>query len=123
MALFQDLTVQSLLASGNTLWLELDFSASVSDPFDFFVAELEDTTGGLLTLDISSGSIDITAWAGMAAGIVFYLQDDDFQTGDFLTIDNIRITQHEASVPEPASLFLLLGAGLGLIASQRKFKA
>ena len=122
-ALFQDFTVQSLLASGNTLWLELDFSASVSGPFDFFVAELEDTTGGLLTLDISSGSIDITAWAGMAAGIVFYLQDDDFQTGDFLTIDNIRITQHEASVPEPTSLFLLLGAGLGLIASQRKFKA
>ena len=124
-ALFQDFTVQSLLASGNTLWLDLDFSASVSDPFDLVIGELENPTGPLLSLDLTlgGGPIDITAWAGIDAGIVFYLEDGDFFTGDFLTIDNISITQRTAAVPEPASLMLLLGAGLGLLASQRKRRA
>lgn len=120
--LFQDFTVQDLIAPGNSLWLELDFSATVSDPFDFFVAELVNLGGTLSTLDIGSGSVDITAWAGQSAEILFYLEDVDLVTGDFLTIDNIRITQHAASVPEPGSLMLLLGAGLGLCASQRKRK-
>jgi len=126
--LFQEFTVQDLASPGNTLWLSLDFSASINDAFDFVVAELVDTAGGLLTLDLSSGGpIDITAWAGIAAEILFLVEDGidpvtgGFgKTGDFLTIDNISITQRTAAVPEPTSLMLLLGAGLGLVASQRK---
>lgn len=118
--LFQDFTVQSLLAPGNSLSLDLDFSASVTDPFDFFVAELVDLGGALATVDISAGPIDITAWAGQTAQILFYLEDGDLLAQDSLTIDNISITQHAASVPEPGSLLLLLGAGLALCASQRK---
>ncbi|MBQ0719506.1 MAG: PEP-CTERM sorting domain-containing protein [Gammaproteobacteria bacterium] len=121
-ALFQDFTVQSLLDPNNSLWLELDFSASGSSIADLVVAEFVDTNNVLATLDISGGSVDITAWAGQAAEILFLIEDVDFSTGDFLSIDNIRITQHAASVPEPGSLMLLLGAGLGLVASKRKFK-
>jgi hypothetical protein len=123
-ALFQDFTVQSLLAPANTLWLELDFSSSVSAPFsDFVVAELVDLGGSLATLDISGGSVDITSWAGLNAEILFLVEDGDFGTGDFLTIDNIRITQHAASVPEPGSLALFLSAGLALLARRRLFKS
>jgi len=121
--LFQDFTVQSLLAPGNTLSLDLDFSAATTNPFDFVVAELVDLGGALATIDISTGPIDITAWAGQSAQILFYLEDGDFLARDSLTIDNISITQSEASVPEPASLLLFLGAGLGLAATRQKRKA
>ncbi len=121
--LFQDFTVQSLLNPANTLWLELDFSSSVSAPFsDFVVAELVDLGGSLATLDISGGSVDITSWAGLNAEILFLVEDGDFDTGDFLTIDNISITQHAASVPEPGSLALFLSAGLALLARRRLFR-
>ena len=122
-ALFQDFTVQSLLSPANTLWLELDFSSSVSDPFDLVVAELIDLGGTLSTLNISDGSVDITAWAGSSAEILFLIEDADFFTGDFLTIDNIRITQHAASVPEPGTLVLFLSAGLALLARRRLFRS
>ncbi len=124
-ALFQDFTVQSLLNPANTLWLELDFSSTVSAPSDFgdfVVAELVDLGGSLLTLDISGGSVDITAWAGSSAEILFLVEDVDFTTGDFLTIDNIRITQHAASVPEPGTSALFLSAGLALLARRRLFR-
>ncbi len=122
--LFQDFTVQSLLAPANTLWLELNFSATVSDAFDdLVVAQLEDLSGSLSTLDISGGSVDITAWAGSSAEILFLVEDVDFTTGDFLTIGNIRITQHAASVPEPGTSALFLSAGLALLARRRLFRS
>jgi len=123
--LFQSFTIQALAVATNTLWLDLDFSLDVSDPDvslgDFVTAQL---SGALPTLDISGGGpIDITSWAGGGVTeILFYVEDADFSTGDKLTIDNISITQRTASVPEPASLMLFLGAGLGLFASQRKLK-
>jgi hypothetical protein len=122
-ALFQDFTVQSLLAPGNTLLLELDFSATVSGAFDdLVVAQLEDLSGSLSTLDISGGSVDITDWAGSSAEILFLVEDVDLTAGDFLTINNIRITQHAASVPEPGTSALFLSAGLALLARRRLFR-
>ncbi len=122
-ALFKDFTVQSLLAPGNTLLLELDFSATVSGAFDdLVVAQLEDLSGSLSTLDISGGSVDITDWAGSSAEILFLVEDVDLTAGDFLTINNIRITQHAASVPEPGTSALFLSAGLALLARRRLFR-
>ena len=121
--LFQNFTVQNLLLPANTLWLELDFSSNVSDTFDFDLASLLDMGGALTALDISGGSVDITAWAGSNAQIIFQLEDGDFFTGDSLTIGNIRITQHTASVPEPGTSALFLSAGLALLARRRLFRS
>jgi hypothetical protein len=122
--LFQDFTVQSLLDPANTLLLELGFSSNVSAPFDLVVAELVDPGGVLPILNISGGSsFDITTWAGSSAKIFFLVEDGDYNTGDFFTIDNIRITEHAASVPEPGTSALFLSAGLALLARRRLFRS
>lgn len=122
-ALFQQFTVQSLLNPANTLWLELDFSSTVSSDDDYVLAELVDLSDPFSTLNISSGTVDITAWAGRSAEIFFLIEDGFNDTGDFLTIDNIHITQHAASVPEPGTSALFLSAGLALLARRRLFKS
>ncbi len=111
--LFQDFTMPTLTAAGNTLQLGFDFTVQLDDTVggDNWYAQLTDQSGsGLSPLDITSGLADVTSFAGLDVQILFGLEN--IAGGDdWLQIDNVSITQKQASnIPEPG-IFALLGLG------------
>jgi hypothetical protein len=115
-ALFQELDVGPLAGrfTGVELSFDLDYQATV--PVVEIFAQLSDPNGVLPTLSLFDGSpVDITAYAGQSAELLFAV-DNFFGAGeDSLTIGAVRIDQ----VPVPTPL-TLLAAGLGLLAVRRR---
>ncbi len=99
------------LGRASTLLLSLGISASSSGPADLVFAQLTDPSGTLAALDLlAGGPLDIGAWAGRSAEILFAVQDLD-GIDDTLSVSDIAISP----VPLPATLALMaIGlAGLG----------
>lgn len=116
-ALFQEFTVQALTPQANPLELSLDLSWDLSNASDFFQATLEDKSGNLGLLDLTSAKVfDITAWAGHTVEILFLVEDAD-DISDTLTIDNILISTSPIPIP-PA--VLLLTTGLAFLGFRKK---
>ncbi len=109
-AMFQN-TQLSPLMMGQTLWLSLGVSSSLSDPLsDFFYVQLRDLSSDDI-FDLSSGgTFNLSAWAGRAVSFEFGIIDSDFLPEDSLSVSDIRFQVEAASVSEPSALFL---AGLG----------
>ena len=112
-ALFQDFTMPTLTAVGNILQLDFDFQVQLDDTGggDNWYAQLTDNSGsGLSPLNIGSGSVDVTSFAGLDVQILFGIENIA-GNDDWLQIDNVSITQKQASnIPEPG-IFALLGLG------------
>jgi hypothetical protein len=117
-SLFQTFTVQTLEAVGNTLTLDFDISWFLDNPDDVVFVQMETTDySNTIYFDpFDSSSFDITDFAGMEVDLLFGLENN-LGADDYMTIDNIMITQSQSqtnSVPEPTTL-LLMFAGLGVM--------
>lgn len=108
-SIFQTFTLQN-----NALFLNFDSTYTSDDIDDSWLAQLVDTSNPLNIVDLTLGN-DISSLAGLEVELLFGL--DSFGDDDTLTIDNIEITEAQATVPEPTTLFLI---GAGLVAIRRK---
>ena len=118
-SIFQTFTVQTLNAPGNTLMLDFDLSTSFDHGDDVLLAQLVETANLTNFIDLSSGAepYDITSFAGLEVDLLFGLENNN-GADDFMTVDNIVISQHDAQIPEPGTLLLLAA---GLVTIRRKF--
>ncbi|WP_198245447.1 PEP-CTERM sorting domain-containing protein [methane-oxidizing endosymbiont of Gigantopelta aegis] len=119
--MFQDFTMPTLSAAGNSLWLDFDFMVQLDDIAggDNWFAQIGDGIGPLIDIDIAgAGPFDVTSFAGLNVQILFGLEN---MAGgdDWLKIDNITITEQMQAnnVPEPGVFALL---GLGVLMLRRK---
>lgn len=113
--LWQEFVVDALTGRHFALLLNLGLGIDLSGPFDFVLAQLSDPAGVLPGIDLlGAGPVDITAYAGQRAELLFAVVDYD-DVADQLRIGGLGIQQ----VPVPAPL-LLLGLGIGLLAAQRR---
>jgi len=129
--LYQDFDAPSLISSGYKLninfWIKwvptnntLDGLSVTLDPQSGLFAG-QDLLAGVSTSDLLSGTTvtqDVTSWAGTPVELSFFLWDWD--SPDYLYIDNITFTQIPPSnVPEPTTL-MLLSSGLLALFYKRK---
>ncbi len=119
--MFQDFTMPTLSAAGNSLWLDFDFDVLLDDVAggDYWYAQIGDGLGGLTDIDVTgAGPFDVTSFAGLNVQILFGLENNS-GGDDWLKIDNVTITEEiqANNVPEPGVFALL---GLGALMLRRK---
>jgi hypothetical protein len=109
--LFQRFVMPELAHEFAVLELSLDLGVELSDPLEFFTAQLNDTAGSLPTLSLFGGGVfDVSDYAGLDVEILFGISDFDSEP-DRLRVDNIAVKV----VPVPAALLLLVTGLLPLV--------
>ncbi|MEE4329356.1 MAG: hypothetical protein V2J10_00710 [Wenzhouxiangella sp.] len=118
--LYQDF---DLAASASTLTFEYAWTLTASDPaapdfvqatlwladFSDFIDLFPDPPFTSSPSASGTATTDISAFAGAAVSLEFFLQDGDLQRQDWLEIGNIAIAEAiaEASLPSPLALMLI----------------
>jgi len=122
--LYQDFDMETL-SPGWTMdisfWIKWTPTNSDQDSLSAILTDNNNSSNQLALLasistnDLTDGVnvvVDVTSFAGKNVDLAFSLLDYDFDTRDKLLIDNITFNKHSASVPEPATMFLV---GIGFL--------